>query len=68
MSSGKCAFGKSLGTVGDKCICMFFRNSEMLPYHTVNITQYGNSLIRYAGDKQGHVTQIGIFILPNQIF
>jgi len=40
----------------------------MLPYPTVNIAQYGDPLIRYTADKQGHVTQIIVFILLNHIF
>ena len=40
----------------------------MLPYPTVNIAQYGDPLIRHPADKQGHVTQIIVFILLNQIF
>jgi len=40
----------------------------MLPDPTVNLSQYGDPLIRYPADKQGHVTQIIMFILLNQIF
>jgi hypothetical protein len=68
MTSGNCAFGKSLGTCCNKCIFMSFQNSEMLPYPTVYLSQYGDPLIRYASDKQDHVTQIHTFILFNPVF
>jgi len=40
----------------------------MLPYPTVNLSQYGDSLIRYVGHKQGHVTQINMFVFYNHNF
>ena len=67
MTSEKCAFNQSWGTCDDKCNCMGVRNSEMLLYPTVNLQQYGDPLIRYPADKQGHVTKIGVFMLLNQI-
>jgi hypothetical protein len=68
MTLGKYAFGQSLGTCCNKCIRTSFQNSEVSPYPTVYLSQYGNPLIRYASDKQGHVTKIHMFILLNQIF
>ena len=41
---------------------------EMLPHATLNIAQYDDPHIRYAGDKQGYVTNIDKIILLNQIF
>jgi len=41
---------------------------EMSPHPTVNIAQYGDPHIRYAGDKQGQVTQILMFIRLNNLF
>jgi hypothetical protein len=63
----KCAFGHSWGTCGDNCICMGVRNSDMSPYATDSIAQYGDPIVRYVGDKQGHVTQIHLIILLYQI-
>jgi hypothetical protein len=62
MTSVKYAFGQSWETGVDKRIFMSFQNSEMLPYPTVNIPQYGHPLIIYTADKQIHM-----FILLNQI-
>ena len=67
MSFGKCAFGQSWGTGGDKSMCMSVRKSDLSPYPAVNLKQYGDPLNRYANDKHGHVTKIYIFILWNQI-
>ena len=36
---------------------------EMSAYHTLNKAQYSDPLIKYAGDKQGYVTNIDMFIL-----
>ena len=46
---------------------MSFQNSETSPYPTVNLSQFGDALNRYAGDKQGHVTQVLKFLFLNQI-
>jgi hypothetical protein len=62
------AFGRSWETGDDKFIYISFQNYEKLPYFTFNITQYGDPIIRYAADKQGHVMKIRMFILLNPIF
>jgi hypothetical protein len=63
MTSGNFAFGQSWGTGSGKCICMSSRKSELSPHATVNMSQYGDPLIRYVADKQGHVSHIHMFIL-----
>jgi hypothetical protein len=67
MTSGKREFGQSLGTCDDECICISVcvRNPERSAHPAVNLSQCDDPLIRYAADKQGHVTQIHMFILLN---
>jgi len=72
MSFGKCAFGQSWRTGGDKSMCMSVRKSDLSPYPTVHISQYGDPLKKYAGDKKSHVTKIiclyGLFRFCNGMF